>query len=522
MKNQELKLMESLKQIKTLLEGDRDSILERLEQILSGKNEDLMIETLEPILNDKNKGLIMEILAAIPSGRLGAIERNFDLFQIILALVYLCSLIFYEEFRYPQPQVGRYDVVSNFFEQLRWAYRRYFNQLEAAERGSGIEEYFRRQVLEFPLPEGFEETVRIDLASGGDLLAVGVLSAENMPHVFDAVKDFYFSADIICANLESTVYDGAPWGVNGAIWEAARMNTGEKEFRLFYDDGNGINFFSTANNHCFDYGSEGLLATLDLLDKYGAGHCGTYRTPEEQEDVLIIEKGGVKIAVISYTMDLNGRNPKETQAYMVSEVHFNDEVCDIAKIERHVAKAKEKGADIIVACCHWNWEFEMYPHRNVMDTAHRIIELGVDVILGTHPHVAQPMERYTYQKDGAEKRGLIIYSAGDFLANHAESRNSRISYIAKFDIAKGKENGTDVCYITDLRILPVYMLNEQIEGGRYNCRMLRFSDVLADTGASGTYRYGLTAREREWLPHQAEVVLHQILLPENHEGLLAE
>lgn len=522
MKSEEQSFMELPAQIKALLEGDRDAILERLRRLLRGKNEALMTDVVEPILRDENKALAIEIAKAIPGGKWNALQSDLRSFQIVLALVYLCSLLFYDEFHYPQPQAGRYNVAGNTFEKLKWAYRRYLSQLEVAQRDCEIEDYFRRQTLAFPLPDGFAETARIALAGGGDLLAVGALSAENMPHLFDAVRDFYFSADIVCANLESTVFGAAPWGKNGTLWEAARMNTGEAEFQLFWDGGKGINFFSTANNHCFDYGAQGLLATLDVLDKYGVAHCGTNRAPQDAEDAPIIEKGGIKVAMLAYTMDLNGRNPQEDEAYMVREARFNDEAFDIAMIERHIATAKEKGADLIVACCHWNWEFEMYPHRNVMEAAHRIIELGVDVILGTHPHVAQPMERYTYQRDGKEKRGLIVYSTGDFVANHAESRNSKISYITRFDIAKGKENGADACYITNLRMLPVYMLCERLEGNRYNCRMLKFGDVLADTAEGGTYRYGLTARERAWLPHQEEVVLRRILLPEHHEGLLAD
>lgn len=434
--------------------------------------------------------------------------------------VYLLSLIFYGKFRWPQPQVGRYDVATNYFEKIKWIYRYWFNQLEVAEKGSGIEDYFRRQVLAFPLPAEFEETARASLSGGGDLLAVDVLTEANMTELFDDVKDFYFSADIICANLESTVYSEAPLGRNQMTGQAAKMNIWEGTFQCFYDGGSGINFYTTANNHSLDYGQEGLLATLDVLGKYGVYHCGTNRTKEEQNDVLIIEKNGIKIAMLAYTMDLNGYEPEED--YIVNEVRFNDEVCDIAMVERHVARAKEKGADIIIANCHWGWEFEMYPHKNVMEVGHRIIELGVDVILGNHPHVAQPMEKYTYDKDGKENRGLIVYACGDFVAYHPKSQNSRLSYIVKFDIVKGIENGADATYITDLKVLPVYMLNEQLEGDSYNCRMLKFSHVLTDMGDDGAYRYGLTALEREQLPHLAEMVLRRQILPENYEGLLAE
>lgn len=446
----------------------------------------------------------------------------FSIDPIIRALILLLSQVFYDEFHYPQPQVGRYDIVNNNFEKLKWVYRHWFNQLEVAEKGSGIEAYMRTQDLSFSPPEGFQETTRVSVTNGGDILAVDVLTEENTTHLFDSVADFYFSGDIRCANLESTIYADAPFGRNQVAGQAAKMNTSEGVFQHCYLDGNGINLYTTANNHSFDYDVEGLLATLDVLDKYGVYHAGTNRTQEAQEDVLIVDKNGIKIAILSYTMDLNGHIPDETHAFMVNEVRFNDETCDIEMVEKHVARAKEKGADIILAYCHWGWEFEMYPHANVMEAGHRMLELGIDAILGNHPHVAQPMERYVYEKDGEEKAGLIIYACGDFVAYHPKSKNSKISYITKFDIVKGLVEGKETTVITDLKMMPVYMLNEQIQGDVYDCRMLKFSDVMADNGENGKYVYNIPAEDRAQLPHLDDVVLRQILLPENYQNILVD
>lgn len=85
-----------------------------------------------------------------------------------------------------------------------------------------------------------------------------------------------------------------------------KMNTSEGMMDRFQEDGLGIDYFSTANNHCYDYGEQGLLDTLDCLDRRGALHSGTNRTPAEQEDVLVVERNGIKIALLSYTCDMNG------------------------------------------------------------------------------------------------------------------------------------------------------------------------------------------------------------------------
>ena len=175
------------------------------------------------------------------------------------------SVVMWDQFRYPQPVKDVYDVADNTFEKLKWAYRCWVHQLETAEKHSGIEAYFSEHRMEFSLPEDFQVQTEISLSAAGDLMAVDCLTYENTPHLFDEIADFYFGADITCANLESTVYDKAPLGRNQVMGMPAKMNTSESMLDRFWQGGAGINYFSTANNHCFDYGEEGLYTTLDNL-----------------------------------------------------------------------------------------------------------------------------------------------------------------------------------------------------------------------------------------------------------------
>lgn len=442
---------------------------------------------------------------------------SLDTQKLIRAAVLLCSYIFYDDFHYPQPQVGPYNIADNNFEKLKWVYRYWFNQLEVAEAGSQLEQYFSNQNLDFTL-EDFQVESKVSLSSGGDLLAVDVLVPENTKHLFDDIQDFYSSADIVCANLESTVDSRKPIGRTQTPGQPAQMNTSEAMFQKFLEEG-GINYFSTANNHSFDWGEDGVFATLDVLEKSGAFYSGTNLSKQQQEDILIIEKNGIKIAMLSYTFDLNGHTLPNDKTYLVNEVRFNDENCDLSLVQRHVAKAKEKDADIIIACCHWGWEFEMYPHTNVCEVARKMNDYGIDVILGNHPHVSQPMESISHSNEKEAPKGLIVYSYGDFVSYHPESQNSKIAYVTKFDIVKGKSrsNGETQTRITNLRMLPIYILNNELPDGSYDCRILKFSEVRKNPE-----KYGLTALERSQLPHLNDVVLHQILLPKEHQGLLVE
>lgn len=424
-----------------------------------------------------------------------------------LVLVKACAKIFYNDFNYPQPIKGRYDVATNLHEKLKWAYRHWVKQLEHAELGQGIEEHFAAQDLDFPLPADFEQETSASISAGGDLMAVEVLNYDNTTKLFDNIEDFYFAADIICANLETPVYAGAPSGRVQTTTKAPSMNTTEDMVDRFLADGRGINFFCTANNHSYDQGEEGLLATMDVLDRKSCLYSGTNRSPEQQEDVLIIEKNGIKIAMLVYTFDMNGK--EYDKKYLINEVRFCDENPDLSLVERHIARAHERGADIIVAHCHWGWEYEMYPHKNVMEVAKRLVDMGVDVILGGHPHVAQPMERIETLRDGIKKQALVVYSLGNFVSYHPISKNCKLTYVPRFKIVKGLQNGASVCHVTQLEVLPIYIMTAEMPDGSFDCRLLKLKSVLNDSA----HEYALTEQEREDLPRLYEHLWKKLIMP---------
>ena len=286
------------------------------------------------------------------------------------------------------------------------------------------------------------------------------------------------------------------------------------------DGGRGINFFATANNHTWDYKEEGVRKTLEVLDSYGVYHTGSQLTKEEQEDVLIIEKNGIKTAMLNWTFDLNGYQLEENQKHFVNEVRFNDKETDLSMCMRHIRKAKEKGADIIIATIHWGWEFEMYPHKKTVDIAHQLIEAGVDVILGGHPHVAEPMEKYTCtDADGRVRQGLVVYSLGDFVTYHPLSKDSKLTFVVRFEVVKGTLNGKPCTQITNFKMMPVYILAEEKSDGTYDCRLLKFYNILNDKPVNGKYKYNLDPQMRKDLP-RLEKLLYKIVLPRNYKGVL--
>ena len=441
---------------------------------------------------------------------LDAAKREYDHGLTGLALV-TASYVFYETFHYPQPATGVYDIAHSTADKLKWVYRYWFNQLEVAQRGSGLEDFFRGQVLQnsFPMDATEVESIsRVSLSCAGDLLAVDVLTPENTTRLFEDITDFYSSTDIVSANLESTVYSVQAPGRNGEeSGQPFKMNTSPEMFDRFRDDA-GINFFSTATNHSNDRGTDGLLATLDVLDASGARYSGTARDQQAQDDVVVVERNGIKIALLTYTFDLNGRPVPENRGFLVNEVRFNDmnPGPDYSLVEDEVAAAKAKGAEFIVAFCHWGWEFEMYPHPNVTDAAHEVVARGVDVILGNHPHVPQPAQIIDRGPD--KPKALVTYAFGDFVSYHPESRNSKLTYAIKFDIAKVVTAGGTYVSWDHLETTPLYIVNAHLGDDRYDCRIVHFDKVLENPGD-----FGLTGREKAELPHLENVVWKAILSP---------
>lgn len=422
--------------------------------------------------------------------------------------VLLVSYLLYDQFHYPQPETGRYDISGNPLQKLRWIYRYWFNQLEVAEKGSGLEDFFSSQNLEeiLPLEDRLDMHYQVacSISCAGDLLAVDVLTPENTKHLFDDIVDFYSSADIVSANLESTVDSSKPIGRTQSIGNPAKMNTSTEMFDKFRHEAK-INFFSTATNHAMDWGPEGVLATIDVIKNSGAKFSGTASSLEEQDNIVVVEHGGIKVALLAYTFDLNGYSIPDDKPYLVNEVRFNDvnPAPDYSLLRRQVRLAREKGADWIVAYCHWGWEFEMYPHLNITEAARHVIECGVDTIFGNHAHVPQPAQ--VVPRVGKQD-ALVFYSYGDFVSYHPESRNSKISYITKIGLA----TTTQGVKVISIKNIPIYISNQPIDklAGKFDCRVLNFFDVLYSPE-----KYGLSDLEKQQLPHLKKKVWDDILSP---------
>ncbi|MBE0402731.1 CapA family protein [Halomonas citrativorans] len=528
-----------LKKLKDYLEENEDEVLATLQSAAHGdldmpetitpKEKELfralcgwmvakrptqILAMLQPLLADPNllsRGITLNDIESVmpkelpPKDIIDTIKTNRrDLIRQALLLI---SYIFYDEFHYPQPETGVYDISENSFQKLKWLYRYWFNQLEAAETGSGLEDFFASQFLNLRSTEGPYASASVSCA--GDLLAVDALTPNNTQRLFDDINSFYSTADIVSANLEATIDKNNTVGRIQSPGQPARMNTSEAMFQKFRNEAK-INYFSTATNHAMDGGVEGIKETLKVLEDSEAYYSGTATSQADQDDVVVVNKNGIKIALLAYTFDLNGyeKDIPADMPYLVNVVRFNDAdpAPDYSLIEKQVVAAKAKGADWIIAYCHWGWEFEMYPHENIRKAAHKVIDCGVDTILGNHAHVSQPAE--LIPREGKQD-ALVVYAFGDFVSYHPESRNSKLAYIVKFDIVQVY----DAIELANLKALPIYIANAKRDDDSYDCRIVKFHDVLKTPD-----EYGLTELEKSQLPHLEEKVWHAVLSPLSRLG----
>ena len=188
----------------------------------------------------------------------------------------------------------------------------------------------------------------------------------------------------------------------------------------------GFDFVATANNHCLDLRAAGLKRTIQYLDRIKMPHAGTYIDAKAREALCphIVDIDGVKMAVLCYTYGTNGIR---AQGKVVVD-YINRE-----KMAADIARARDAEADLICVVLHWGTEYPLLPEKSQTDLADFLVNQGVDLIIGSHPHVVQPMEIRVNPETG--KRSLIVYSLGNFISNQngADSRGGalvkvRISY----------------------------------------------------------------------------------------------
>jgi poly-gamma-glutamate capsule biosynthesis protein CapA/YwtB (metallophosphatase superfamily) len=211
----------------------------------------------------------------------------------------------------------------------------------------------------------------------------------------------------------------------------------------------GYDACTTASNHTFDKGADGVTRTLDALDAAGLAHAGSARTPQEADATTILdvttEQGPVRLALLSYTYGFNGIPYPDGETWRADEI-------DEATILADAAAARTRGAEVVVVALHWGTEYDQEPNEQQRELAPRLIASpDVDLLLGHHAHVVQPMENV-----GGE---WVVYGMGNLMANHAEPEGPKAEgLLTRFTFTEDLAAGTFSAPVAEY--LPLYQTYE--------------------------------------------------------------
>jgi poly-gamma-glutamate synthesis protein (capsule biosynthesis protein) len=259
----------------------------------------------------------------------------------------------------------------------------------------------------------------------------------------------------------------------------------------------GFDMLLTANNHTNDSDDIGMIRTLDVISGLGMDFLGTKYTADAP-DYVIKEVNGISIGMVCYTYEypgsteekisLNGLPLTVESTKLVSSFNYDRLDAFYAKAERHLQAMKAQGAEATVVFIHWGAEYKLVQNDTQSAIAQKLCDLGVDVIVGGHPHVVQPMELLT-STDGSRKT-VCLYSTGNLLSNQRRelmrlnTGHTEDALLFNFTFAKYSD-GTVVLQSAD--ITPAWV-NMYAEGGRFV-----YSIVPLDPGADWT-QFGLAGQ----------------------------
>lgn len=261
----------------------------------------------------------------------------------------------------------------------------------------------KAQVVEDPV----DSTKRISLLFAGDLMMhAPQFAAAKVPgggydfsECFAAIKDEVEDADVAIANFETTTagapYSGYPCFCAPDEYLVAIKNA-------------GFDLLTTNNNHSCDRKAKGIDRTILMMDSLRIPHLGTYTSAAERERLYpyLLEKNGIRIALLSYTYGTNGIPvPKGKVVNLI----------DKQQMAKDIQKARQMQPDAIIAIMHWGIEYTMKPVREQRELADWLLSQGVTHVIGGHPHVVEPLELRTDPVSGQQH--VVAYSMGNFISN---------------------------------------------------------------------------------------------------------
>lgn len=340
------------------------------------------------------------------------------------------------------------------------------NSYKHDETNTFLTEEFQNMLKNF----GNLEESEITISAVGDIMfhlpmykrSYNVETGEyNFDSYYRKMKKYFDRSDLVVGNYEATSLPEKP--MSGFPF----FNAPKESIRSLKEQ--GFDLLVTANNHCLDTGMSGLISTIDLMNEYGIYHTGTFSG--ELRDGLLINIKGIKVGVLSYTQEFNGldsRLPKD-KSYMANKL-------EIETVKLDVNELKSRGADIILLFPHWGQEYVTVPTNYQKEMTKLILDAGVDIILGSHPHVIQRGELI----ESLNSKKYVLYSLGNSISNQRYETmgnyNTECGILAEIKISKNFKNNKTT--LKEVNLIPTYVNRVKNSKGYNELEVIAIDDIL--------------------------------------------
>ncbi len=348
---------------------------------------------------------------------------------IAVALFFLSLILLSSGCRslyYRLPVEGSLEQFT-FFDVLIYARKSIFGPVEFAdsEKTAGITKEFE--------PRPHDTAISISMV--GDIM-INRRLLDTTSILYEHLPQEFFDADIRFGNLEFPVHTERP------LRGFPRFN-GTVDYFDKVVIPLELNVVNVANNHCLDQGIDGLWSTVELLDGHGINVVGIEL---DGTRFITIEISDLVIAVSGYTFSTNGVFVEGD--YVVNRAQLNSRNLEEPWLDEliELIHLMKEAADIVIISLHWGFELEMFPRKSQVEIAHTLADHGVNLIIGHHPHVLQPIEVYE-TKDG--KLATIIYSLGNWTTNMRHEARRTTAAVKVMVDSSGQ--------ITELEEYPLYL-----------------------------------------------------------------
>ncbi len=338
----------------------------------------------------------------------------------------------------------------------------------------------------------------VSILMAGDVLlhdkvaASGEMSdgSYNYDHMFANVKNEIESADLSIVNQE-VILGGRDLGLSGYPSFNGAFEVGDAIVN------SGFDVVLHATNHALDKGKNGLLSCISFWNEAypHIPYLGIADSKEKSEEIYVAEIEDIKIAILNYTYGTNGIALPYDMPYCVN-------LLDKDRIISDVEKAK-KSADLVIVCPHWGTEYVLTADDNQKYWADVFFDAGVDLVIGTHPHVVEPVEVISDEDHSM----IVYYSIGNFINATAQTgkgiANRMLGALADITITK-TESGAE---ITDYGIIPIV---SHVKSGEAGCTVYKLSDYTEKLASENEIIYSDSSFSLSYLKNLCKEVFGEL------------